>query len=646
MTGIRSSALLCDPDFLDCLDPDKSGRVRIDDVRGLLKWCLEVSSSCDGFLEGRSELALADLNCESPDGKRIFDSARALLKAAGKPETSFITLESAAERRKEILSTLLNGDGVLQLDLLENENDASYAAVVAKTVGTVPGCNGSEGIDLDLLDRFRRLLDDQIAWRAAESPDLHAFGERTAEVFERYSRVENAIEHFFRSCRALLFSHSTENVCVVANRFDPMDASSINSFFEKAPLAPANPLGMLSLADRINPLWIDSLRDFFAAIGVQTMSLPDWEAFRKKIAPYEAWRAAKNTEVFDEESDESLNALRFNPSDARLRDLIEQDKAVAETLESSTLLRKLLLCRKSLFEFLNNFVSMNALFQPEKPSMILAGRLVMDGRHFLLCTIVDDLAFHKSIVEKSDICVLYLQVSSSNDPKKTMCVAAAATSGTMRNLYIGKYGVFFTRDGNVWDARVIDVVRQPVSVCEAIKSPFRQFSNFFFAQIDKVFATKSKDFETQVAADIQQVGGTAPAKNGSSIPMLLMGGGVGVAALGSAFALITKTLKGISLWHVLGVLLAMLLILGAPAVLVSLTKLFRRNLAVFFEANGYAVNHGVRMSLRLGAKYTCAPRYPVRARRILLCALAIFLCALIGIGIAFAVWFFRWNFHL
>lgn len=652
MTGIRSSALLCDPDFLDCLDPDKSGRIRIDDVRELLKWCLDVSSSGDGFVESSPELSLADLNRESVDGKRIFDSARAILRAAGKPETSFITLELAAEYRETIVSALLNGDGVIQPDLLEKENpnDAAYAAAVMKAVGKASDRSGGDGVDLAHLDSFRELLDAQIAWRAAETPDLHAFGARTAEVFAEYSRVESAIEHFFRSCRALTFSRSTQNACLVSNRFDPMDASSVDAFFEKAPLAPANPLGVLSLADRINPRWADALKSFFAAVGVRSMSFEEWEAFRAKIAPYAAWRASKNTDAFDEEDDDALRALRDNPADARIRDLIEQDKSVAETLDSCTLLRKLILCRKSLFEFLNNVVSMSALFQPWKPSMILAGRLVMDGRHFLLCTIVDDLASHKSVIDKSDICVLYLNVSSPDaNPRKEMTVAAAVTSGTMQDLYVGKYGVFFTRDGKVWDACITDVVRQPVSVWEAVKQPFRQFSDFFFSQIDKVFAAKSKNFETQVATDIQQTGTGASAKSGMSMPMLLMGGGVGIAALGSAFALIAKTLKGVSLWHVLGVLLAILLIFGAPVVLASLSKLFHRNLAVFFEANGYAVNHGVRMSLRLGAKYTYRPEYPTRALHVFLRVLAIFVCVLIGVGIGFAIWFFHFHhgeFHL
>ncbi len=643
MTGIRSSALLCDPDFLDCLDPDKSGRIRIDDVRELLKWCLDVSSSGEGFVEGSLNLSLADLNRESADGKRIFDSARTILRAAGRPETSFLTWELVAEYREKIVSALLNGDGVIQPELLEKENpdDAAYAAAVMKAVGKVPDRNGGEGVDLAHLNSFRELLDAQISWRAAETPDLHAFGTRTAEVFAEYSRVERAIEHFFRSCRALTFSRSAQDACFISNRFDPMDASSVDAFFEKAPLAPANPLGVLSLADRINPRWSDALKSFFAVIGVRSMSSAEWEAFRAKIAPYAAWRAAKNTDAFDEEDDDALRNLRNNPADARIRDLIEQDKSVAETLDSCMLLRKLILCRKSLFEFLNNVVSMNALFQPWKPSMILAGRLVMDGRHFLLCTIVEDLASHKNVIEKSDICVLYLNISSPDaNPRKEMIIAAAVTSGTMQDLYVGKYGVFFTRDGKVWDACVTDIVRQPVSVWESITQPFQQFADFFFSQIDKVFAAKSKNLESQVAADIQRAGAGTPEKSGMSVPMLLMGGGVGIAALGSSFALIAKTLKGVSLWHVLGVLLAILLIFGAPVVLVSLSKLFHRNLAVFFEANGYAVNHGVRMSLRLGAKYTYRPEYPACALHILLRVLAILACVLLGVVFGFAIWFF------
>ena len=92
--------------------------------------------------------------------------------------------------------------------------------------------------------------------------------------------------------------------------------------------------------------------------------------------------------------------------------------------------------------------------------------------------------------------------------------------------------------------------------------------------------------------------------------MLLMGGGIGIAALGSSIAFIVKQLANVSIWNVLAVLLGIILIFGGPVVAVSLVKLYRRNLSRFLEANGYAVNRPMRLSRRMGAIFTFVPPIP------------------------------------
>ena len=93
--------------------------------------------------------------------------------------------------------------------------------------------------------------------------------------------------------------------------------------------------------------------------------------------------------------------------------------------------------------------------------------------------------------------------------------------------------------------------------------------------------------------------------------MLLMGGGVGLAAIGSSIAFMAQALHNISLWSVIGVLLCVMLIFGGPVVVVSLVKLYRRNVAGFLEAGGWALNKRMRLSRKMGLIFTSQPRIPV-----------------------------------
>ena len=76
------------------------------------------------------------------------------------------------------------------------------------------------------------------------------------------------------------------------------------------------------------------------------------------------------------------------------------------------------------------------------------------------------------------------------------------------------------------------------------------------------------------------------------------------------FAFIAKSLSNISFWVLISIILGILLIFGGPVVLSSMIKLFRRNLAVFFEANGYALNRQMRLSVKMGRVFTFEPSLP------------------------------------
>ena len=246
----------------------------------------------------------------------------------------------------------------------------------------------------------------------------------------------------------------------------------------------------------------------------------------------------------------------------------------------------------------------------------------MDGRHYTLSCKVNDIAAHKKIIQRSNICVMYIALTTGMpDAVKTMNLAVAITSGTMRDIFIGRTGVFIGKDGTEWDAKVVDFVQQPVSLGEAIQMPFIRFGEFLEKQADRFFSSKSKTMETSVASDLskgnvpgeilQTAQKQTPAVSGS---MMLMGGGIGIAALGSAFALIVNTLKAIPVWNVIVVLLGIIFVISGPMVLVSIIKLCRRHVSDFLAASGWAVNPRMRLSNRMGLIFTHIPPRPSGAK--------------------------------
>ena len=136
-------------------------------------------------------------------------------------------------------------------------------------------------------------------------------------------------------------------------------------------------------------------------------------------------------------------------------------------------------------------------------------------------------------------------------------------------------------------------------------------------QADKFFSSKSKTMETALSKDLTQgkmpseISQTAskqtPAVSGS---MMLMGGGVGIAAMGSAFVLIVNTLKDIPVWNVITVLIGIIFVISGPVILVSIIKLSRRYISDFLSAGEWAVNPRMRLSNRMGLIFTHSPKLP------------------------------------
>ncbi len=614
-----------DPAFLQFLDSDLNGRVRSDEVKTGVDFLWHTLRDHSGIDRAGDVLLLDAVDPESPDGPEVLEAARQLLDSLDMPEAKEVTLEQVRERRAALAVAWQNGDGVLPPEAVPEEELAALASDVMAKVGSVPDRGGLPGISAVELDHYLEAAKTYLGWREESeiSGELLPFGLRTGGVYDGLTALRTVVDDFFLACGTLLVQGGMPPVPESAAQ------GTLTEYLERIPAAMPNRELELRLEAPLNPLWSDALRGFFAQpelapfVTGGVLTRERWEELKHLLQPHGDWMARCPETPFGEDDRPMLTALEHDDRVARLQACMQEDLAADANIARCDRLLTLVLYQHYMLEFLNNYVSLSHLFRPDTPSLLQAGTLMMDGRHFTLATIITDVAAHKAIAQQSDICVMYLEATTGPvGAVRTMKLAVAVTSGHMRSLFVGKYGVFFTGNDETWDAKVIDFIQQPVSISEAFVMPFLRFGEFIGRQADKFFSTQSstiqKNMENSIAANAATLPGAVPAPVPTSPPavsgsMLLMGGGIGIAAIGSSVAFIAQAVQHISIGTVLAVLFGVILIFGGPVAVVSLVKLYRRNLARFLEANRCAVNRSMRLTRKMGAIFTHAPALPRRS---------------------------------
>lgn len=640
ITGIDIDSLRADRQFLDFIDDDRNGKIRVDEVRRAVSWFLARIRPESHPKLGSPDLLLESIDTSTPEGETLLSAAQLVLRNLGIPDSPVLSLSHIRDDKGILSRACCNGDGVITPEGLACDcgaipglpADPRLAEVVRRIMEISGSCKdlaGEEGINREILDKFIENARKFLAWCEvpAEQPELLLpYGDHTADFAASVEKLRERIDSYFLHCAALEFlpglTGRTPGAGVPA---EDQNSAPLRTLLENAPLAAPRADRVLDFSDTLNPLFAEELRALAADpamtefLSGSRLSEEMWRRLVSSLAAWFNWKKEEPAVAFETIGVDVLRQWLNDGTLEQLRIRIDGDLAVAAELTTCTSLLKLVLFHRDLLNFLNNYVSLSELFNPNAPSMLQTGKLVMDGRHYTFATPVKNIAEHKRIATMSDICVLYVEVTTgTKEALRKMTLAVAVTSGNIRNLFIGKHGIFFTSDGTAWDAGIIDLVQQPVSISEALKMPFFRFGEFVGKQADRFFSTKSAEAQKALEQNIASGALLPPSPARAAKPqtpavsgsMLLMGGGIGIAAIGSSVAFIIKSLQNISVVNVLAVLLGIILIFGGPMVVISLVKLYRRNISRFLEANACAVNRPMRLSRKMGAVFTFAPPLP------------------------------------
>ncbi len=610
--------LNCDQKFLEFLDSDKNGRIRADEVKEAYLWLKEVIKNFSVLHSDNNVLLdLSDINDSTDKGRELLAAVSELLNECVKDNK--ICIEDIRAKAKSLASGPLKGNGVITAAAFNGTLSRQLAEDIIGVTGGIPGPGDEKGISELLLEGFLSDAVDYLKWE--NNPDIPA-GQKFSTDYPVYGKLRGKLDEYFDYCRMVILDPANRNRFVstpyLLPELDIRNHDAVLEYLKSAPLAPPCPETVIDFEKEINPIYKDNAADFVNTFAMKAMTLKQWQQLKERFAAYEEYLIGKDGNRVDRLGSDKLNRYLKSPALEKLRNLLKEDNNLKIRLQKLSDLEKLILFKQHFFRFAGNFVSFGELFTPGRHSMIQAGTVIMDGRCFdLTIRIKDDIQEHKKIAAKCNMYIMYLKLKSRDKTKnfeeKIMHVAAAVAGGGCSRLYIGKQGIFIGWDGNVWDARIVDIVNGPVSLLQSLLLPFNNFSNFMSEKLDKITSLanlqQTLNKSLTVPADAAKIGGNS--LTGSSVMVLC--GSIGLAAVGSSIAFIIKSLSAVSGWRIAGWVLLILLIISLPPVISGIYKLRKRNLGLFLEAAGWAINLPLRLNARTGSIFTYTPRYPAEA---------------------------------
>lgn len=371
----------------------------------------------------------------------------------------------------------------------------------------------------------------------------------------------------------------------------------------------------------------------------------------KQIADYEAGKAAA----------EGANAAALIAAQAKYKPL-----------------EKLLLLCRDFVTLLRNFVSFQDFYAKRGKSLLgrgnaqdapwaifQAGTLVIDQRACNLCLKVSDMGKHNAQAPDSGMYLIYCNCKHQATGQ-TMTIVAAMTVGEIRNLKVGKNALFYDRQGRDWEAEVVKIIDNPISIGQAFWSPYRKLGEWVSGLITKSAAEKEKKSFADMTAKLQ----TPPAAGQAAQPApfdIAKFAGI-FAAIGMAIGALGTFLTGLldevgkiaenGWWAIPALIICILLAISGPSMVLAWMKLRKRNLAPLLNANGWAINADAIVNVLFGNTLTEQAQYPIMklkdpfqkkglskgskwsiaiAAIVLGIAIAVLVCYLVGLRVCFCI---------
>jgi hypothetical protein len=609
---------------LALIDTDKDGRIRVPELIAAAKWAGSLMKNPDDLLKGSPTLKPAAINDATPEGKLIANFARQVL---GKSETGEVTFEEAATAAETFAAKPFNGDGVV---LADSASDDAIKAVIADIIncfGADTDASGKPGVSQARVDQFFAAVAAYSDWwkKAEGDASVLPLGLKTEIAAAAVMAVKSKVDDYFARGRLAAFDPRSVNAL---NRDEKeyaalgaKDLTSNHADIASLPLAQVGATTPLPLTQGINPAWAGAIAALQAhaimpLLGEKSvLTEADWNALVGKLSAFDAWNAGKTGGAIEKIGLARAREILATKAHETLTALIAQDKSEEGNSVAVIGLHRLIHYHRDLAGLCRNFVNFADFYGRKDKAIFQAGTLYLDQRSCDLCLTVDDAGKHATMAGMAGTYLAYCDCVRKGGGEK-LSIVAAFTDGDSDNLMVGRNGIFYDRKGRDWDATIIKIVDNPISIRQAFWSPYKKLVRMIEERAAKQAAAADASSNAQLtAAANAPIATTTPAAPAAPSkpafdPSVIALISLALGSLAAAFAGILGFLKGFETWQVPLVITGIMLVVSAPSMAIAWLKLRKRNLGPILDANGWAVNAKAKMNMPFGGALTSVAALP------------------------------------
>ncbi|MBR5070213.1 MAG: hypothetical protein IKX25_12525 [Bacteroidales bacterium] len=514
------------------------------------------------------------------------------------------------------LQPVVEGKDTLPLSAINQEDEEGkmlydVAADILNQLGKEPtaiSLADSKGC----LDAYRKNKFEAALEAAKKEAEVAApYGDKTADIDAAYKALDAKVKDFF--LRGKLTKYSKESAPALDVQVASIEGISPANLTDKLAEIASYPIARIkegveaiALDEPINPAWAAQFETVKGALDPKAKKLTEaeWNEIGAKLKAFEDYQKSIS--------------------------ITEDDITVDEEQAAKQSVDKLLHLTRDFFTLLRNYITLQDLYNTQKWAIFQVGTLVVDQRTCDLCVRVTDAAAMAAQAAKSGMYLLTCDCVSKSTGN-TMKIIAAVTVGEVGDLFVGKNCIFYDVYGVDYDAKIVSIIDNPISIKQAMWSPYRKFSNFVSEQVSKFAAEKEnavmadatakfnaktaevKSVDLTNAAAAKEAGKTAA--GGFDIAKfsgVFAAIGLGLGMLGSCLVAIFSGLVKLSIWQLILVILAIFLIISGPSMFMAWLKLRKRNLAPILNAQGWAINAAAKINIPFGNVLTQAVNFPAK----------------------------------
>jgi hypothetical protein len=613
------------------LDTDNDSRIRPRELINAIKWTASLLNDKEELITSPETLNMLSLNMSTEEGAAISSAMKLAFDTLGKKDKDSISIAEVESLEKVIYSRPFNGDGIITEASAATNDLREIIKNIISSLGAETDKSGNPGINRQKIDTYINTANAYYAWivESENSGNIRLLKENMEVAAMAFHAVKEKIDDYFTRCaiagfddRAALALEGNEQ------KYEAMSAGTLsitNNDLMTLPLAHIQPDGNLPLSHGINPAWQNAISEFKALVvkpilgEVEILSESSWMSIKGAFSPWFSWANRKPTDMFDMNDKTGLKKIIAPETYSELCALVEKDVAEAATLDSIIKLEKLLRFRRDLYRLCTNFVNLKDFYSMGGKAVFQAGTLYLDQRSCTLCIRINDISKHAAMSATAGTYLVYCECRRTGN--ETMNIVAAITNGDSEQLTAGRNGVFYDRTGKDWDATIVRIIENPISLRQSFWLPYKSLVRMIESQVAKrataagVQTSGNLEQAATVAANIDRTRIDPPKKLDIGIVAAL---GVAAGAIGTFVATLLGYIAGIikmGPFAIIGALIGLLLIISGPSLILAYIKLRKRNIGPILDAAGWAINAKARINVPFGSVLTGTATLPQGAQR-------------------------------